>query len=92
MIKVNSAQWLALWSASMGSWLLLWLWLRRFNLAPHERREAGVTGMLLALFTGPVYVAAAISALARRPAEMSFTVRVPVRAWWPVAASACFTL
>jgi len=79
VIKVNSAQWLALWSASMGSWLLLWLWLRRFNLAPHERREAGVTGMLLALFTGPVYVAAAISALARRPLTYAVTAKGSLR-------------
>ena len=28
---------------------LLWLWLRRFNLAEHERREIGMAGMLLAL-------------------------------------------
>ena len=53
VVRVNSAQWLALWSASMASWLLLWLWLRRFNLAPHERRETGLVGMLLALFAGP---------------------------------------
>ena len=79
MVTVNFAVWLALWSASMASWVLLWLWLRRFNLAPHERREAGVIGMLLALFAGPVYVAAGISALLRRPLTYAVTAKGSLR-------------
>ena len=74
-IRLNSLQWLALWSASMASWLILWLWLRRFNLAAHERRELGVSGMLLALFAGPVYVAAAVTALLRRPLTYAVTAK-----------------
>ena len=78
-VRVNFAVWLALWSASMASWVLLWLWLRRFNLAPHERREVGVIGMLLALFAGPVYVAAGISALLRRPLTYAVTAKGSLR-------------
>ena len=74
-IRLNSLQWLALWSASMTSWMVLWLWLRRFNLAVHERREVGVAGMLLALFAGPVYVAAGITALFRRPLTYAVTAK-----------------
>ena len=74
-IRLNSLTWLALWSASMASWLILWLWLRRFNLAAHERRELGVSGMLLALFAGPVYVAAAVTALLRRPLTYAVTAK-----------------
>ena len=44
-MRVNGTHWLALWAASMGSWFVLWLWLRRFNLATHERREIGTSGM-----------------------------------------------
>ena len=74
-IKLNSAVWAGLWSASMASWLLLWVWLRRFNLAGHERREMGFRGMLLALFAGPVYVAAAVTALTRRPLTYAVTAK-----------------
>ena len=74
-IRLNSLQWLALWSASMMSWLILWLWLRRFNLAVHERRESGVAGMLLALFAGPVYVAAGVTALLHRPLTYAVTAK-----------------
>lgn len=74
-IRLDSLQWLALWSASMTSWMILWLWLRRFNLAAHERREVGVAGMLLALFAGPVYVVAGIRALLRRPLTYAVTAK-----------------
>jgi cellulose synthase (UDP-forming) len=74
-IRLNSVQWLALWSASMTSWMILWLWLRRFNLAVHERREVGVVGMLLALFAGPVYVVAGVTALLRRPLTYAVTAK-----------------
>jgi cellulose synthase (UDP-forming) len=74
-IRLNSAQWLALWSASMMSWLILWLWLRRFNLAVHERRDLGVAGILLALFAGPVYVAAGVTALLLRPLTYAVTAK-----------------
>ncbi|MER7273003.1 glycosyltransferase [Dactylosporangium sp. NPDC000244] len=71
--------WLGLWSASMGSWAVLWLWLRRFNLARHERREIGVHGMALALFAVPVYAAAGLAALARRPLAYAVTAKGRLR-------------
>jgi len=45
----------------------LFLWLRRVNLARHERRESGIHGMLTTLCSAPVYTAAVISALLRKP-------------------------
>jgi hypothetical protein len=74
-ISLNGHVWLALWGASMGSWFLLWFWLRRFNVAKHEREEVGVPGMALALFAGPIYVAAAIAALLRRPLAYAVTAK-----------------
>src|SRR5262245_40397551 len=62
-IQLHSLTWLALWSLSLGSWFLLWFWLRRFNLAEHERVEVGMPGMALALFAGPVYLGAAVAAI-----------------------------
>ncbi len=74
-IRVNAAAWVALWTASMVSWMLLWFWLRRFNLAEHERRELGMVGMFLALFAGPIYVAAAARALAGKPLRYAVTAK-----------------
>ena len=74
-MRVEWQLWLLLWSVSMGSWALLWLWLRRFNLAEHERRELGVHGMLLALFAVPVYVVAGVAALLRRPLAYAVTAK-----------------
>jgi cellulose synthase/poly-beta-1,6-N-acetylglucosamine synthase-like glycosyltransferase len=78
-MRLNGAAWLALWSASMVSWLVLWLWLRRFNLADHERRELGLPGMLLALYAAPVYVSAGIQALLRRPLAYAVTAKGNLR-------------
>ncbi|GGM21951.1 glycosyl transferase [Dactylosporangium sucinum] len=83
-LGVNAAQiewklWLGLWGASMGTWAVLWLWLRRFNLARHERKEIGVHGMFLALFAVPVYVAAGTAALLRRPLAYAVTAKGRLR-------------
>ncbi len=77
--QLDGHLWLALWAASMTTWFLLWLWLRRFNVARHERRELGVHGMLLALFAAPVYVAAAVAALLRRPLAYTVTAKGRLR-------------
>ncbi|MFF4889268.1 glycosyltransferase family 2 protein [Micromonospora chersina] len=74
---IGSAQldvtvWSVLWGSTFGTWFVLWLWLRRFNIAPHEREEIGLVGMALALFAGPVYVAAGFTALLRR--KLGFVV------------------
>jgi cellulose synthase/poly-beta-1,6-N-acetylglucosamine synthase-like glycosyltransferase len=74
-IHLGGATWLALWLASMCGWLALWLWLRRFNLAEHERRELGIAGMALALFAGPIYVSAGVAALLRRPLAYAVTAK-----------------
>ena len=78
-IQLHSLTWLGLWGATMGSWFLLWFWLRRFNLAEHERVEVGMPGMALALFAGPVYLAAATAALLRRPLAYAVTAKGSLR-------------
>jgi len=78
-IQLDGRLWGAFWGASMLSWLALLLWLRRFNLAVHERRELGVAGLALALFAGPVYVAAATAALLRRPLAYAVTAKGALR-------------
>ena len=54
------SQWAVLWGCSIGSTLLLFFWLRRFNLVEHERKDSGLIGVALMLMCIPVYTAAAI--------------------------------
>lgn len=97
-IHMESITWAGLWSMSLGSWFVVWFWLRRFNLAEHERVEAGMAGMALALFAGPVYVAAAVSAVLRRPLTYAVTAKGKLASgeslgtfrlhlWWAAAAA-----
>jgi cellulose synthase (UDP-forming) len=74
-IQIGTVAWIVLWLASMTSWFTLWLWLRRFNLAGHERVEFGFAGMGLSLFAGPIYVAAGIAAVLRRPLVYAVTAK-----------------
>jgi cellulose synthase/poly-beta-1,6-N-acetylglucosamine synthase-like glycosyltransferase len=67
VIQSDPLTWAALWGVSVLGQLALFVWLRRFNLAEHERRGVGATGILLYLAVGPVYAAAAAAALVRRP-------------------------
>ncbi|WP_406263547.1 glycosyltransferase [Streptomyces sp. NBC_00191] len=78
-IQLPGLPWFLLWSAGMGGSFALWLWLRRFNLAEHERREIGMAGILLSLFAGPVYIAAAANALLRRPLAYVVTAKGELR-------------
>lgn len=74
-IQIDTGTWLALWLTGMSGWFTLWLWLRRFNLADHERVEFGFAGMGLSLFAGPIYVAAGIAAVLRRPLVYAVTAK-----------------
>ncbi|WP_308042628.1 glycosyltransferase family 2 protein [Micromonospora sp. PLK6-60] len=78
-VQLDVTVWATLWGSTMGTWFLLWLWLRRFNLAAHEREEIGLVGMALAFFTGPVYVAAAVGALLRRKLAFVVTAKGKLR-------------
>ncbi|GIJ50654.1 hypothetical protein Val02_75400 [Virgisporangium aliadipatigenens] len=71
--------WLTLWALSLGSWFCLWFFLRRYNIAEHEREEVGMLGMALSLFAGPVYLSAAVSAILRRPLTFKVTPKGHMR-------------
>ena len=78
-IKLDGDMWLALWGATLLTWFMLLLWLRRYNIAPHEREEIGMLGMGLALFAGPIYVAAGVAALLRRRLAFVVTAKGKMR-------------
>jgi glycosyl transferase family 2 len=61
------AWWPILWAISWVTTLALFMWLRRFNIAPHERKELGTRGAMATLCAGPVYVSAFVSAVLGRP-------------------------
>ena len=54
-------QWAVLWPVSFIFSLFLFFWLRRFNLAEHERKKWGVPGLFLNLMTIPMYVQAGLA-------------------------------
>ncbi len=74
-IDVDTLLWLGLWGLTGVLQMSLLVWLRRYNLAAHERRTWGLNGILLSLMTGPIYVAAAVSALFRRPLSYVVTAK-----------------
>lgn len=59
--------WALLFGGNITVGLLLFQFLRRFNLVEHERRSYGLSGLAFELITAPDYVAAAAAQLARRP-------------------------
>src|SRR5258705_2549088 len=100
-IQLHSLTWLALWGLSLSSWFLLWFWLRRFNLAKHERVEAGMPGMALALFAGPIYLSSAIAAVRHKPLAYAVTAKgklsnrdspatFRLHLWWAAASASLF--
>lgn len=78
-VQLDGMTWLALWGSTLVTWFGMLLWLRRYNLAPHEREEIGMPGMGLALFCGPIYVAAGVSALLRRKLAFVVTAKGKMR-------------
>lgn len=77
--RLDGRIWAGFLGLGIASWFVLWMWLRRFNLAPHERRDIGLQGIVLTLLTGPVYVAAAFSAILRRPLTYAVTAKGGLR-------------
>jgi cellulose synthase/poly-beta-1,6-N-acetylglucosamine synthase-like glycosyltransferase len=67
--------WGLLWGSSVLSGMSTAIWLRRFNLTGHERREWGVLGMILTLMTIPVYFAAAASKVTGRKLVYAVTAK-----------------
>lgn len=63
------------WGVAMVCRVTLFLWLRRYNLARHERKEFGLNGMVLHLMTCPIYAAAVVAAAFRRPLNYVVTAK-----------------
>lgn len=77
--RLDGQVWVALWASAMLGWLVVWRWLRRYNLVAHERDDHGLHGIALALVAGPVYVAAGVAAVLRRPLTYVVTAKGRLR-------------
>ena len=74
-VRLPVDQWFVLWLASMTTSMGTFFWLRRFNLAEHERKEWGMAGLGLLLICAPVYVSAAVAFLTGRPLAYAVTAK-----------------
>jgi len=74
MAHISAIEWSVLWLLSLGTSIGTFFWLRRFNLIAHERR-GGWTGLALLLTAIPIYTAAAIEFLFRRPLAYVVTAK-----------------
>ena len=74
-IFLDAAEWALLWGATAAGQLALVVWLRRFNLAEHERDTFGLVGQALSVFASPIYAAAGVSALSRRTLQYVVTAK-----------------
>ena len=73
--RLDPAVWAVLFVTSMVLALSFTVWMRRFNLAPHERASWGLHGMLLNLVTTPVYLGAGLRQLLGRPLAYRVTAK-----------------
>jgi cellulose synthase/poly-beta-1,6-N-acetylglucosamine synthase-like glycosyltransferase len=66
-IVVHVSAWLALYVDVFVARLLLYFWLRRFNVSPHEPRGSmGMSGIFISILCTPVYSAALVGTVLRR--------------------------
>ncbi|MFQ6485388.1 glycosyltransferase [Brachybacterium epidermidis] len=78
-LQTTGITWFVLWGLTIVSYFTLFLYLRRFNLASHERRELGAVAFLITLFTGPIYVVAGLTAMLGRKLAYAVTAKGEMR-------------
>ncbi|SQD99920.1 MULTISPECIES: glycosyltransferase family 2 protein [unclassified Parafrankia] len=72
-VLVNVSFWLALYVDVFVARMLLYFWLRRFNISPHEEKgSAGMSGIFVSVLCTPFYSTAFVGALTRR--KLGFVV------------------
>ncbi len=72
-VHISGRIWLALYTDVMVAQILLYAWLRKYNVSPHEERgTVGFPGMFFSMLSAPLYVTALTSTVLRR--STSFVV------------------
>jgi hypothetical protein len=73
-VQVSSKVWLMLYSDAAALQILLYTWNRRHNVSPHEPEgSTGVAGMLMSALSAPIYAAALLGTVLRRPCRFVVT-------------------
>lgn len=66
-VGLQDKTWLALYVDVLAAQLLLYGWLRRYNVSPHEPRNSfGIAGVIFSIFAAPVYAYSLYCTLARK--------------------------
>lgn len=72
-IAVGNEVWFALYFDVLAAQVLLYGWMRKFNVSPHEARGTlGIGGMIMTMLCTPIYASAFVKAILRR--KTSFVV------------------
>lgn len=73
-VALHDKTWLALFIDVLATQLLLYGWLRRYNVSPHEERGSfGIAGILFSIFAAPIYTYSLFSAITRRKSNFVVT-------------------
>ncbi|HKX72808.1 MAG TPA: glycosyltransferase family 2 protein [Candidatus Saccharimonadales bacterium] len=72
-VDVGSKIWFALYFDVLAAQVILYGWMRKYNVSPHEERGTlGVPGMLVTMLCAPIYASAFVKTILRR--KTSFVV------------------
>lgn len=73
-VDVGSKVWFALYFDVLAAQVLLYGWLRKYNVSPHEERGTlGVPGMFVTMLCAPIYATAFTATILRRKASFVVT-------------------
>jgi cellulose synthase/poly-beta-1,6-N-acetylglucosamine synthase-like glycosyltransferase len=75
-IDVGSKIWFALYFDVLAAQVILYGWMRKYNVSPHEERGTlGVPGMFVTMLCAPIYASALVSTILRRKANFVVTAK-----------------
>ncbi len=73
-VKIPGHIWLALYTDVVAAQFVLYAWLRKYNVSPHEPENSiGLPGIFISMVSVPIYVTALTSAVLRRAAKFVVT-------------------
>lgn len=73
-VKIPGHLWLALYTDVIAAQFVLYAWLRKYNVSPHEAPDSvGMQGIFVSVVAVPIYVTALTSTILRRAAKFVVT-------------------
>lgn len=75
-VGLQDKTWLALYVDVIAMQVLLYAWLRKYNVSPHEPRGSfGISGILFSIFAAPIYAYALVCTILRRKSKFVVTAK-----------------